>query len=74
MCIKFEEAKGAIHNTRGGTATKPNEISVELWKILGKAGLEWLTGFFKKKFTMTTKREEWRCSIMIPLYKNKGET
>ncbi|XP_070014556.1 uncharacterized protein [Nicotiana sylvestris] len=36
----------AMRKMRRGRATGPDEIPVELWRCVGRAGLEWLTGLF----------------------------
>jgi len=51
----------------------PDNISMEIWKSLGEEGLEWLTNFFNVIFESTTMPQESRQSILIPLYKSKGD-
>ncbi len=49
-----------------------DDIPIEAWKCIGKVGNTWLTNLFN--LIMKTKKmfEQWRKSILIPLYKNKG--
>ena len=44
-----------------------------MWKCLGEEGLEWLTELFNVIFRTAKMPKEWRSSIVIPLYKNKGD-
>lgn len=53
--------------------TGPDKILVEFWKNVDRAGLEWLTGIFNVIFRTKKIPEEWRWSLMIPLYKNKDD-
>ncbi|XP_060184057.1 uncharacterized protein LOC132613816 isoform X1 [Lycium barbarum] len=71
--IKVEEVKGAVRRMRRGRATGPDEIPGEFWKSASSTGLEWLTRLFNVIFKTATMPEEWRSSVMIPLYKNKGD-
>ena len=63
----------AMRKMRRGRATGPDEIPVELWRCVGRAGLEWLTALFSVIFKTNRMPEEWRWSTMVPLYKNKGD-
>ena len=58
---------------RIGKAVGPDDIPVEVWKCLGETALEFLTKLYNR--TMESKRmpEEWRDSILIPIFKNKGD-
>ncbi|XP_075077119.1 uncharacterized protein LOC142163870 [Nicotiana tabacum] len=44
--ITVEEVEGAMRKICRDRATGPDEIPVEFWKSMGRAGLEWLTGLF----------------------------
>ncbi|XP_070050072.1 uncharacterized protein [Nicotiana tomentosiformis] len=48
--IKVEEVVGAISKMSRGRTTGPDEIPVDFWKCVGRAGLEWLTGLFNVIF------------------------
>ncbi|XP_009609052.1 uncharacterized protein [Nicotiana tomentosiformis] len=69
--IKVEEIAGAMRKMSRGRATEPYEISVEFWKYVGRAGLEWLPGLFNVIFRTKRMSNDWRWSIVVPLYKNK---
>nr|XP_018623037.1 uncharacterized protein LOC108943454 [Nicotiana tomentosiformis] len=70
---KIEEVEGALCSMSRGKATGPDEIPVEFWKDMGRVGLEWLTGLFNVIFRTKKMPDDWRWSLMIPLYKNKGD-
>ncbi|XP_070015932.1 uncharacterized protein [Nicotiana sylvestris] len=71
--IKCEEVVVAIRKMSRGNAIGPDEISVEFWKVAGRVGLEWLTSLFNVIFKTKKMPGDWRWSLMIPLYKNKGD-
>lgn len=71
--IKVEEVVEAMCKMSMGRATGPDEIPVEFWRYVGRAGLEWLTELFNIIFRTKEMPEEWRWSTMIPIYKNKGD-
>nr|XP_009592239.1 uncharacterized protein LOC104089116 [Nicotiana tomentosiformis] len=71
--IKVAEVLGATHKMIMGRSTGPDEILVEFWKCVGRAGLEWLTGLFYVIFMTKKMPYEWRWSTMVSLYKNKGD-
>ncbi|XP_070040420.1 uncharacterized protein [Nicotiana tomentosiformis] len=50
--ITVDEVEGAMRKMCRGKATGPDEIPVEFWKSVGRAGLEWLTGLFNVIFKM----------------------
>ncbi|XP_019230029.1 PREDICTED: uncharacterized protein LOC109210997 [Nicotiana attenuata] len=58
--IRVEEVFGAMRKMSRGRATGPDEIPVEFWKSVGRAGLEWLTGLFNVIFKTKKMPEEWR--------------
>ncbi|XP_019240941.1 PREDICTED: uncharacterized protein LOC109220924 [Nicotiana attenuata] len=48
--IKVDEVMRAMIKMSRGRVTGPDKILVESWKIAGRAGVEWLTGFFNVIF------------------------
>ncbi|XP_019263866.1 PREDICTED: uncharacterized protein LOC109241567 [Nicotiana attenuata] len=56
--IEVEEVMEAMHKMSRGRATGPDEIPVELWRYVGRAGLEWLTGLFNGIFETNRMPEE----------------
>ncbi|XP_075093708.1 uncharacterized protein LOC107820127 [Nicotiana tabacum] len=72
--ISCEEVDVAIRKMSRGKATGPDEIPVEFWKVSGRVGMEWLTSLFNVIFKTKKMPEDWRCILMISLYKNKGRS
>ncbi|KAM3223006.1 hypothetical protein P3L10_022276 [Capsicum annuum] len=58
---------------RRGRAMGHDEIPADFWKFSGETGLRWLKNLFNDIFKSAKMLEAWRWSIMIPLYKNKGD-
>ena len=54
-------------------AVGPDELPVEVWKCMGEMGIEFLTKLFNRLLMDERMPEEWRRSVLIPIYKNKGE-
>ena len=48
-------------------------ISTKVWRCLGEMGVRWLTNLFNKIWLTKKMPNEWRKSILVPLYKNKGD-
>ena len=69
--ISNEEVRENMKRMKNGKAVGPDEIPVEVWKCLGEIVLEFLTKLYNR--TMESKRmpEEWRDSVLIPIFKNK---
>ena len=47
-CVSREEVKNALKKMKKGKAVKPNELPVEVWKCMGKMGIEFLTRLFNR--------------------------
>ena len=72
-CISREEVKKALRRMKKGKAVGPHELPVEVWKCMGKMGIKFLTGLFKRLLMGERMPEEWRRSVLIPIYKNKRD-
>ena len=72
-CVS-REVKNALRRMKKGKAVGPDELPVEDWKCMGKMGREFLTRLFNR-LLMGERRmpEEWRRSVLISIYKNKGD-
>ena len=46
---------------------------IEAWKALGDIGVTFLTKLFNQTLETEEMPEEWRKSILVPIYKNKGD-
>ncbi|XP_070012881.1 uncharacterized protein [Nicotiana sylvestris] len=71
--IEVKEVMEKMRKMSRGNAIGLDEIPIELWRCVGRAGLEWLTELFDVIFKTNRMPEEWRWSTMVPLYKNKGD-
>ncbi|KAI5697941.1 hypothetical protein M8J77_019127 [Diaphorina citri] len=62
----------ALRSMKNGKATGPDGIPVEAWKSLGDEGVDVLTSMMKI-FKEETIPEEWRESVIVPIYKEKRD-
>ena len=56
-----------------GKAMVPDGIPIKVWRCLGNLGIVWLSKMFNKIYQSNKMPEEWRRSILVPIYKNKGD-
>ncbi|VFQ72995.1 unnamed protein product [Cuscuta campestris] len=71
--ICLEEVARALRRMRSGRALGPYEIPVEFWKHAGRGGWVWLTKLFNVIFRTARMPDEWRESLLVPLFKGKGD-
>ena len=72
-CVSREEVKNALRRMKKGKAVGPDELPIEVWKCMGKMGIKFLTRLFNRLLMGERMPEEWRRSVLIPIYKNKGD-
>ena len=72
-CVSREEVKNAQRRMKKGKTVGPDELPVEVWKCMGVVGIKFLTRPFNKLLMGKRMPEEWRRSVFIPIYKNKGD-
>ena len=72
-CVSREEVKNALRRMKKGKAVGPDELPVEGWKCMGKMRIEFLIRLFNRLLMGERMPEEWRRSVLIPIYKNKGD-
>ena len=70
-CVS-REVKNTLRRMKKGKAVGPDELPVEAWKCVGKMRIEFLIRLFNRLLMGERMPEEWR-SVLIPIYKNKGE-
>ncbi|MCJ8739628.1 hypothetical protein PDJAM_G00049220 [Pangasius djambal] len=58
---------------KSGKAVGPDDIPVEVWKCLREAAVEFLTSLFNRVLETEKMPEEWRGSVLVPIFKNKGD-
>ena len=71
--IVSEEVKLALKRMGRDKVVGPDQIPIFVWLCLGEDGVQWLTKLFNIIVESSTMPEEWRSSIVIPIYKNKGD-
>ena len=71
--IEREEIVAAMKKMKRGKAVGPDDIPIEAWKVLGEAGVDMLLEILTGIMQSETMPEEWRESILIPVFKNKGD-
>ena len=64
--ISKEEVKEALKKMKSGKTVGPDFIPVEVWKCLGKVGVDWLMKLFNVIFRTVKILSEWGTSTVIP--------
>ena len=72
-CLSREEVKNALRRMEKGKAVGPDELPVKDWKCMREMGIEFLTRLFNTLLVGERMPEEWRRSVLILIYKNKGD-
>jgi hypothetical protein len=70
--IQESEVKEALKRMKGGKAMGPDCIPTEVWRGLGDIAIVWVTKLFNLICWANKMLEEWRRSILVPIFKNKG--
>ena len=73
-CVSREEVKNKLRRMKKGKAAGPDELPVKVWKCMEKMGIRFLTRLFNKLLMGEQMPEEWRRNVLIPIYKNKGDS
>ncbi|KAM2784937.1 hypothetical protein PS2_006010 [Malus domestica] len=71
--IRKEEVVVALKKMKHKKAIGPDDIPIEVWKLLGETGITWLTDLFNRILKTKKMPNEWRTSTLVPIYKNKGD-
>lgn len=71
--IQEAEVKEALKRMRGGKAMGPDDVPIEVWRCLGNIAVVWLTRLFNHIFRSNKMPDEWRESILVPIFKNKED-
>ena len=69
-CVS-RKVKNAL-SMKKGKAVGTDKLPVEVWKCMGEMGIEFLIKLFNKLLMCEWMPEEWK-SVLIPIYKNKGD-
>ena len=62
-----------MQRMKSGKAVGPDDMPVEVWKCLGESALKFLTKLYNRMMESERMPEEWRDSVLIPIFKNKGD-
>jgi hypothetical protein len=62
-----------LKRMKGGKTMDPNGIPIEVWRTLGDVVIVWFTKLFNLIFRSNKMPDEWRRSILVPIFKNKGD-
>ena len=71
--ISMDEVRRAVKKMKKGKAVGPDDIPVEAWLCLGEMGVRFLFRLFNRILNGEKMPTEWRRSILIPIFKNKGD-
>jgi hypothetical protein len=71
--IQESEIKDALKRMKGGKVIGPDGIPIEVWRSLADVAIVWLTKLFNLIFRSNKMPDEWRRSILVPIFKNKGD-
>ena len=71
--VSKEEVRENMQMMKTLNAVGPDDIPVEAWKCLGESALKFLTKLYNRTMESERMPEEWRDSMLIPIFKNKGE-
>ena len=71
-CVN-REVKNVLKRMKKGKAVGPDELPIEVWKCMGEMGIKFLTKLFNRLLMGERMSEEWRGSVLSPIYKNKGD-
>jgi hypothetical protein len=70
--IQESEMKEALKLMKTDKALGPDDISIEVWRFLGDVAIVRLTKLFNIIFRSNKMPDEWRRSILVLIFKNKG--
>jgi hypothetical protein len=71
--IQEFEVKDALKRIKGGKTMGSDGIPIEVWSSLGDIAIVWLTKLFNLIFRSNKIPDEWRQSILVPIFKDKGD-
>ena len=71
--ISGEEVRTRLRKMKKGKAQGPDDIPVEVWIALGNKDVEFLVNFFNRLLRGEKMPDERRRSVIVPLYKCKGD-
>jgi len=72
--IQKSEVKEALKKMKTDKTLGPYDILIEVWRCLGDIAIVWITKLFNTIFRSNKMPDEWRRSILVPIFKNKGDS
>ncbi|VDP49140.1 unnamed protein product [Heligmosomoides polygyrus] len=63
----------ASYRVKLGKAAGPDGVPVEAWMVLRNCGVNWLTQFFNRVTIEDKMPDDWRGSIIVPIFKQKRD-
>jgi hypothetical protein len=70
--IQEFEVKKTLKKMKIGKALETDDILIEVWRCLEDIAIVWLIKLFNIIFRANKMPDEWRRSILVPIFKNKG--
>ena len=70
---QLDEIEVALKGMKHEKAMGPDGIPVEVWMSLGEGGVDMLLDLLQKIFEQEKMPEEWRDSVILPIFKEKGD-
>jgi hypothetical protein len=71
--IQESKLKEALKKIKTGKVLGSDDIPIEVWRCLGDIAIVWLTKLFNTIFRSNKMPGEWRKSILVSIFKNKGD-
>ena len=71
--VSKEEVMENMQRMKNGKAVGPDDIPVEVWTYLEESALKFLTKLYNRTMESERMPAEWRDSVLIPIFKNKGD-
>jgi hypothetical protein len=71
--IQEFDVKDALKRMKGNKATGLDGLPIEVWRTLRYVSIVWLTKLFNFIFRSNKMPDKWRRSILVPIFKNKGD-
>ena len=71
--INEAETERALKGMKSGKAVGSDEIPAEVWKCLGWFGVVTLCKLFNSIMITETIPSAWRDSVLVPIFKEKGD-
>ena len=68
--VNEEEVLAAAKRMKRGKAVGTDNIPIEAWQAMGRKGIEILTKLSRKIMDIERMPDEWRLSLLIPIFKN----